>query len=356
MKTSWWYPILKAYVQIGLRFFFRKWQITGLEHVQEGKPMILVCNHQNAFLDALLVLGSLKKSPWFFARSDAFKNPKAASWLHSLKMMPIYRFRDGGIGVLKGNQDSFAEAIAMLRQGERILIFGEGNHGEDWRLRPLQRGFAKLAYRALQEHPDLDLRILPVGIQYEKRNEVYSEVLVSFGESLSAIEYLHLPEAQGIRKLVKTLGQSMQKLIVHIPEADYDTHYPALMEARKPSRDLVLRLQQDRNLLERLKSGEALPPASLQTGKGLGIVNNLIKAYALFNHAPFRYIYSFFVEKTKDSQFKLSLEFVAFLFIYPILLLVQSGLLVLLSGSQALGLVYLISLPLSAMLYLRLFR
>lgn len=356
MKTTWWYPILKAYVQMGLRFFFRKWQISGLEHVPEGKPLIMVCNHQNAFMDALLVLSSVKKSPWFFARSDAFKNSTAASWLHALKMLPIYRFRDGGISVLKGNQDSFAEAIALLREGERILIFGEGNHGEDWRLRPLQRGFARLALKAMQEHPDLDLHVLPVGLQYEKRNEVYSEVLVNFGEALPGADYLPLPEARGIRKMVKDLSLRMQQLIVHIPEEDYDRLYPALMQARRPSRDLQVRLQEDQNLLEQLKSGEAPPPASLPDRKGSGLLQKLIKGYALLNHAPFRYLYSYLVKKTQDPQFKLSLEFVAFLFIYPILLLLQSSLVAWLTGSAVLGLVYLLSLPLSAMLYLRQFR
>jgi 1-acyl-sn-glycerol-3-phosphate acyltransferase len=356
MKTTWWYPMLKAYVQLGLGLFFRKWQVAGLEQVPDHKPIIMVCNHQNAFLDALLVLSSLKKSPWFFARSDVFNNSAAASLLHSLKMLPIYRFQDGGISVLKGNQDSFGKAIALLRQGERILIFGEGNHGEDWQLRPLQRGFAKLAFRALQEHPDMDLRILPVGLQYEKRNEVYSEVLVSFGESLPAAAYVPLPEAGGIRKLVNDLSLGMQRLIVHIPEETYDTLHPALVKSRTPSSDLQQRLQDDQALLKRLKSGETPPPASLHAGKGKGLVNNLAKAYALFNHAPFRWIYSFLVQKTNDTQFKLSIEFVAFLFIYPILLLLQSGLIGLLSGNAWLALAYLISVPVSAVVYLRLFR
>jgi 1-acyl-sn-glycerol-3-phosphate acyltransferase len=353
MKTRWWYRVLKLYVQAGLRLFFHKWQTTGLEHVPEGKPVIMVCNHQNAFLDALLVLGSLKKSPWFFARSDVFKNPAAASLLHSLKMLPIYRFRDGGIRVLKGNQDSFSEAIALLLQRERILIFGEGNHGEQWQLRPLQRGFAKLALRAMQEHPEMDLRILPVGLQYENRNEVYSEVLVSFGESLSAADYLQLPEAQGIRKMVKELSKSMQKLIVHIPEEDYDTCHPALLKARRPSSDLQERLLEDQDLLKRLKSGEAPPPSKLQAKRRNGLVNSMAGAYAYFNHAPFRWIYSFFVKKTDDSQFKLSIEFIAFIFLYPILLLLQFALVHIITGNEALGMAYLISVPLSALVYLR---
>jgi 1-acyl-sn-glycerol-3-phosphate acyltransferase len=356
MKTRWWYHVLKTYVQLGLGLFFKKWQIEGVHLLPEGKPLILVCNHQNAFLDALLVLSSLRKSPWFFARSDAFRNPKAAAWLHDLKMLPIYRFRDGGISVLKGNQDSFAEAIGLLKEGERILIFGEGNHGEDWQLRPLQRGFARLAMRAMQEHPELDLQIVPVGLQYEKRNEVYSEVLVNFGEPIAAANYLSDPEAKAIRKLSADLRKRMECLIVHIPEAQYEERHRALQRVRSRPKDLIRRLREDQQWVQRMEAGEALPPAHLQTQKARGIFQSLLRGYAYFNHALFRRIYQSLVQKTRDDQFKLSLEFVAFLFIYPVILLIQSGLILLLTDNFIVAIVYLISLPLSASLYLNTLR
>jgi 1-acyl-sn-glycerol-3-phosphate acyltransferase len=65
---------------------------------------------------------------------------------------------------------------------ESVLIFGEGNHNEHYNLRPLQKGFVRMAQVALQQNTAL--QIVPVGVHYEAHRLFRSRVLVSFGEAI----------------------------------------------------------------------------------------------------------------------------------------------------------------------------
>ena len=349
MKTVWWYPWLRSLVKLGLHLFFKRYQWQGLENIPSDRPALLVCNHQNAFLDALLVLCAMKKSPWFFARGDVFLNPRFSQFLHALKILPIYRFRDGGYSVLKQNQQSFEDARKLFEAGESLLIFGEGNHGEKWQIRPLQKGFARLAFHTMEQSEwNSPLCVIPVGIQYENREQVYSEVLVSFGKPIELkplqAGYEQSPP-QALHALLETLQARMQALVVHIPEENYEQQRAALHTHRKKLKNLSERLKQDQALLASL--GKEKPTSkSLKEQKKL--FPQLVLGYALFNHWPYRFLTQKLVAKTGDQQFKLSLSFLTFLLLYPILLLSQSAVILLISQSWIVTIAYGITLPLSA--------
>jgi 1-acyl-sn-glycerol-3-phosphate acyltransferase len=65
------YFLLKQYCRLALYFFYRKWQVQGKENIPLG-PVIFVANHQNAFLDAVLVSCSTQRNPWFLTRASVF--------------------------------------------------------------------------------------------------------------------------------------------------------------------------------------------------------------------------------------------------------------------------------------------
>src|SRR6187455_2772390 len=134
--ASLFYSTLKTISTISLKFYFRKWQVKGREHIPTG-PVIFVPNHQNAFLDAVIAACSSKKNPWFLTRANVFDKPAAAWILNKLQMLPIYRFRDG-FATLKKNEQVLDDIVGMLNRGNSILIFAEGNHDDQYSLRPLQ--------------------------------------------------------------------------------------------------------------------------------------------------------------------------------------------------------------------------
>jgi len=209
------YPFLKNYCRIALRFYFRKWQVNGVENIPAG-PVIFVPNHQNAFLDAVLVACSSPKNPWFMTRSDVFKNNLAKKILFKLKMLPVYRFRDG-YQTLKNNDAVMNECISKLNSGETLLIFSEGSHGEKYQLRPLQKGVARIAFAV---DPSKNISVVPVGIQYDFPKTFRSRVLINFGKPIVVNEITN--ELSGGRELhemlLQKIKESLQKLIIHIDD------------------------------------------------------------------------------------------------------------------------------------------
>jgi len=106
--------------------FYRKVIVLGRENIKPNDHVIFAPNHQNALMDALAVLFTHKGQPIFLARADIFKKKTIASILYFLKILPVYRIRDGFSSV-KGNDEIFAKTIDVLKNKNGLVILPEGN-------------------------------------------------------------------------------------------------------------------------------------------------------------------------------------------------------------------------------------
>lgn len=79
-------------------------------------------------------------------------------------MIPIYRLSEGR-DELKNNDDTFRHCLQLLHAGGTVLIFSEGVCKNEWMLRPLKKGTARLAWLALNSNIK-NLVVLPVAINY----------------------------------------------------------------------------------------------------------------------------------------------------------------------------------------------
>jgi len=108
-----------------------------------------------------------RRDPVFLARADVFANKFLAGILRLLKILPVYRIRDG-VGELAKNEAIFQETMEVLRRGKcPVCIMPEGNHGTKRKLRQLVKGIFRVAFQAQEafgEQPGVV--IVPVGIDY----------------------------------------------------------------------------------------------------------------------------------------------------------------------------------------------
>jgi len=185
MKTLFYY-LVAALVRVTSWFMFSRIAVRGLDRVSWDDPCILSPNHQNAFLDALLV-GSTAPVPLTFpSRASVFGTP--FDWfLEALNMVPIYRRRDG-FDKLKETRDVLAEQREQLREGQSLVLFSETEHAHTYYLRPLSRGSARLALKT-QEETDRTVQLVPVGINYYHLCQPGFKVSIVFGEPLRPNEY-----------------------------------------------------------------------------------------------------------------------------------------------------------------------
>lgn len=153
-----------------------------------NQPLILACTHPNSFFDALIMGAYHPREMYFLARGDAFKKPWAAKMLRLLNMIPIYRLSEGKEN-LDNNQQTFDECNRVFKEGGTVLIFSEGLCINEWKLRPLKKGTARLAWMCWQEHDVKDMIIQPVGLNYNSFTQLPKTVLVEYGPVLGIQDF-----------------------------------------------------------------------------------------------------------------------------------------------------------------------
>ncbi len=224
MKTLWLH-FVKNYISIGLFFYFKSIKIHNLENVPQGKPLMILSNHQNALMDALLIGSKIKGTAYFLTRASVFKKAIVSDILKSLQLLPIYRIRDG-YSNLGRNESLFNTISDKLNENKTVVIFPEGNHDLAKRVRPLSKGFTRIVFNTLEKHQDLDLKLQPIGLNYDTPEELGSNVAIFCGKSIDAQNYAPADTSNTIREtnnLKNTMQDAISRLTTNIPLENYDT-------------------------------------------------------------------------------------------------------------------------------------
>ena len=226
-KFSAGYALLKAVAGFWHnKVFYRKVIIVGQENINPDHHLIFAPNHQNALMDALAVLFTNKSQNVFLARADIFKKKTVASILYFLKILPVYRIRDG-YSSLKGNDEIFAKTIDVIKNKNGLVILPEGNHEGFRRLRQLKKGICRVAFQSDEaENNNLKIKIIPVGLEYSHYIRYRQVLTVVYGKPIEVSEYHELYKTSPERALVELknrLSDEIKNLMIHIePEEDYE--------------------------------------------------------------------------------------------------------------------------------------
>jgi 1-acyl-sn-glycerol-3-phosphate acyltransferase len=318
MRPSFLYRFLKIYCGIGLWFYFRKWQVAGADKVASEGPMIYIANHQSAFIDAILMTCSASRNPYYLARANVFKKKWIAQLLSLIRIKPIYRFRDG-FGTLKNNDAVLQECVDLLKKGETILMFPEGNHNEPWSARAFQKGFARMALLYLQQTQDDTLRIAPIGIHYTQHEQFNGRVLVNFGEplSLQSLMKAGASERENLDIITTRCGAALRELVLTIePESEYEPRKLHFLKNRVTCSDMVQQLRSDRDTV-------AHYPKTSNTRNQQTLFTHLLRwpfvVWTYLTHAPLYWTIRLIIKRAiKDSQFISSVKYVLGIFTTPV--------------------------------------
>jgi len=186
--------------------------------LREPGPLIIAANHPNSFLDAIMV-DSLFKYPVFsLTRGDVFKGKIITRILTSLNMLPVYRGSEG-VENLENNYTTFNDCQKLFQQNKIVLIFSEGRCINEWHLRPLKKGTARLALEAWENN--IHLKVLPLGINYSSFRFYGKNMFLNFGDIISK-EDLHESFSQGktIKEFNEKLQTQLEKLVYEIDAND----------------------------------------------------------------------------------------------------------------------------------------
>lgn len=239
--------------------FYRKVIVYGRSNINPTSSTIFAPNHQNALMDALAVLYTHKGQPVFLARSDIFRKKIIASVLYFLKILPVFRIRDG-FSSLKGNDETFDKTVDVLKHGNGLVILPEGDHAGFRRLRQLKKGICRIAFQADEATGfTLNTKIIPVGLEFSNYTRYRQVLTVVYGKPVEVSEYYELyrqsPE-KALNELRARISSEMKKVMIHI---DSEEDYEALDELRsivngKYSDDIRFpKIFRDRRMIRRMK-------------------------------------------------------------------------------------------------------
>jgi 1-acyl-sn-glycerol-3-phosphate acyltransferase len=112
---------------------------SGLEHIPEEGPAVVVCNHVS-FVDAVVIMAACRRPIRFVMDHNIFKIPVLS-----------FIFRTGGAIPIASRKDdpammerAFAEVAKALREGQLVGIFPEGRITDSGEIEPFRPGLQRI--------------------------------------------------------------------------------------------------------------------------------------------------------------------------------------------------------------------
>lgn len=232
-KWSWGYWLLKKYVQFADWIIYNKVIINGLENIPKNKPIIFSPNHQNALSDPMAILLNTKFQPVWLARADIFKNKTAALILRFLKIMPVYRMRDGKVNLAK-NDEIFLSSVRVLENNFALGLFPEAAHSGKRQMLVHKKAVPRIVFMALEKaQNNLDIQIIPTGIYYSHYWKFNRNLIVNFGKPIRANEFLaefKQSESAATLSLRQRILDEMQSVVLEIKSTRYYDDFETIRE------------------------------------------------------------------------------------------------------------------------------
>ena len=143
------YYFIKFSLLLYSRIYFKRIYIYGASNIPQDKPVFLASNHSNGFLDGTMVSALLfPKATRIFVRGDVFGPGWANFLLRSLKLIPIYRARDGDSRQnAKSNNRSFDQLYEEFQKNRIVPHFSRGGCTNRKTITPIEKRHGADDYR-----------------------------------------------------------------------------------------------------------------------------------------------------------------------------------------------------------------
>ncbi|PNQ72150.1 glycerol acyltransferase [Hanstruepera neustonica] len=206
---------------MGLFFYYRRIYVYNQFQVPKSGSLLLVSNHNNALIDALLIAINSGRFSYFLTRASVFKKPLINAFLRSLNMLPVYRIRDGW-STISNNNSIFNSCSQLLSKGQTVALFPEGNHNIKRSVRNLSKGFTRIVFETFEKYPKTSLKIVPIGLNFQQADAFADSVSIHFGEPIEKQDYYSNDTNESVVKLKNQVSQAIKQLTTHIPADNYE--------------------------------------------------------------------------------------------------------------------------------------
>ena len=261
LRLFWVNPIIKLSL--------RRLVVKGKENLPKDGAIIIGCNHTSALLDPLVILRTMNRATVFMTRADIFRKPLLQKVFTFLKMLPIFRIRDGYAAV-KQNEEIIAKCVKVLKHRLPLALFPEATHRPKHSLLPLSKGIFHIALEANKNFGnEQPIYIVPMGLEYGRYFRYRSSVVATYGKPINVTEFVKQHEnevtpARLLAMLREELTQRMSELIAYVPDTeDYDAQWELTKLCTAQLRPLSAgeRLTLNQTIIKHLTEKKANDPA-----------------------------------------------------------------------------------------------
>jgi 1-acyl-sn-glycerol-3-phosphate acyltransferase len=218
------YALLRALAGLALRWYYSGIDVEGMERAPRHSPVLLAVNHPNALVDALVVGWTFPRRLVLTAKATLFENPLLAWFLRTVGVVPLRRAKDErastGAADPRRNEDAFRAVHEALRAGRAALIFPEGISHDEPYLAPLRTGAARIALDSVRRASLRDVYIVPIGLNFERKEQMRSRILVQVGEPIDVERWVPDDEATAVDELTAEIDARLRAVTLNFASAD----------------------------------------------------------------------------------------------------------------------------------------
>lgn len=230
--------LTRSLVRWLVRRYYPNIQITDADRISQSDPVLLCANHGNSLLDPVLIGIAARRPVRFLAKAPLFDHPLLGPPMTALGMIPAFRGSDD-VREVRRNIESLALGAKVLVEGHAMGIFPEGKSTDQAHLEMVRSGAARMAIQAVEEGAT-GLRVVPIGISYERKDAFRSSAWIQVGEPIDVGECLAQHEGEGRkarRALTQQLESRLKDVVVHLDEPEWEPWLDDLQTLVEPPKD-----------------------------------------------------------------------------------------------------------------------
>jgi 1-acyl-sn-glycerol-3-phosphate acyltransferase len=186
------------------RAFFN-WRVLNKEYLNVPGGALIVANHES-FLDPPLIGVAFDDAIYYLARKTLFDHPIGGAIIRAWQSIPVDQE--------KPDPGSLKTVIRLLRKGEKVLMFPEGQRSWDGKLLPGQPGVGFIVAKA--GVPVIPMRIFGAHKALPRGGSIFhpSEITVVAGPTwhFDPLKYPHLEGKELYQRISDELMEQIAAL------------------------------------------------------------------------------------------------------------------------------------------------
>ena len=134
--------------------------------------------------------------------------------MRAMGMMPAYRGMDDKAQV-KRNLQTLETGVAVLRRGEPVGIFPEGKSHDREGVEQVRSGASRMVWQAA--NAGVPVTVVPIGLNYERKERFRSAVWVRVGERLDA-EVWFRDRREDEKRVIRSMTEEIDRRLAAAAE------------------------------------------------------------------------------------------------------------------------------------------